>query len=85
MDNHVFFDGPGPFHLPPAQRASATGHTNNGVTLTVYCLAAKRVQGMAVNRGSDPEPISVQMVSSVARKLAADLIRAANEADAKGA
>jgi len=83
VESNVIFEGPGPFHLPVAQRAIAVGHTNNGVTATVYCLVAKSVGGVEVDRGSEPEPISVQMLSSVARDLAVALMRAADEAEAQ--
>jgi hypothetical protein len=34
MDSKVRFEGMGPFHLPIAQEASATGQLNKGVTVT---------------------------------------------------
>ena len=73
MKSTVSFRGPGPFHLPTAQRATAIRHSNNGVTITVYAI----IEG----RGSQPEAISAQMVGSVARELAGDLVRALAEGD----
>jgi hypothetical protein len=46
-DSGVIFEGSGPFHLPAAQRATATAHGNDGVTMTVYCLLPKREKGGA--------------------------------------
>jgi hypothetical protein len=48
----------GPFHLPAAQCATATGHENNGVTMTVYCLLPKREKGVLVYCGMGPEAVS---------------------------
>ena len=75
MKSTISFQGPGPFHLPTAQRATAVGHSKNGVTMTIYCQ-------LPAHERNEPEPVNVQMVSSVARELATKLLRAANEADA---
>lgn len=80
MTSHLIFEGPGPFYLPDARRTKAVGNKNR-VIATVYCPATKRVQGREESRGSEPEPISVPMSASVARELAFQLIRAANEAE----
>ena len=40
MDSTVRFEGMGPFHLPVAQDASATGHLNNGVNVSSMPEAA---------------------------------------------
>jgi hypothetical protein len=81
-DSHVLFEGPGPFHLPTAQRTGVVGHRNNGVTAIFYCLASIRVRGVEQSRGL--EPVNVQMASKVARELAAQLLRAADESDRQG-
>lgn len=83
MDSFVTFEGPGPFHLPTAQRATATGHQNNGVTITLYCLLSEEQNGVVVARRSEPEAVGVQMISRVARELAVRLLQAADEADRK--
>jgi hypothetical protein len=83
MESVVTFEGPGPFHLPVAQRATADGHTNNGVTLTPYCKVPAHNAEQAAIRAKVPEPISVQMASSVARELAAALLRAAEIGDVR--
>jgi hypothetical protein len=44
MDSSVRFEGIGPFHLPVAQDASATGRLDNGVTVTLR-------RGQGVERG----------------------------------
>jgi hypothetical protein len=80
-DSHVTFEGPGPFHLPAAQRATATGHRNNGVTMTVYSLLPKREKGVLVYRGLGPEAVNIQMLSWVARELAAQLVQAAEDSE----
>lgn len=59
--------------MPTAQSAKAYGNTNNGVTLTFYCLLP--------DRGPEPQPVSVQMTSRDARDLATALIRAAFQSD----
>ena len=48
----VVFPGTGPFSLPAAQRATATGGSN-GVEATLYCLMP--------DKGPLPQPIKVQM------------------------
>lgn len=74
----VTFEGPGPFDLPPAQHATAAAHSNNGVTAILFCSIGAAA---GATHGKEPEPIGVQMPSSVARELAAQLIGAAAEAD----
>jgi hypothetical protein len=83
MESSIIFEGPGPFHLPVAQRATADGHTNNGVTLTLYCQVPAHNAEQAAIRSKEPEPICVQMASSVARDLAAALLRAAEAGDVR--
>jgi hypothetical protein len=73
MKSTVSFQGPGPFHLPAVQSATAVDHPVNGVTITFHAL----IEG----RGSQQDSISVQMVGSVARELARDLVRALAEGD----
>lgn len=72
----VAFRGAGPFNLPIAQRAFATGHAGNGVTLTMYSLIRKEGESETAL-----EAINVQMTSSVARELGAALLQAAIEGD----
>ena len=81
MESIVTFEGPGPFHLPTAQRATADGHTNNGVTLTLYALVPAHNAEQAAVRLPGVEPISVQMTSDVARDLAVALMAAAAAGD----
>ena len=78
----VIFAGSGPFHLPVAQRATATGHSNNGVTLTVYCLVLED-EGDGVTQRKEPEPINVQMASHIAEELAHRLLDAVKASTAK--
>jgi hypothetical protein len=68
----VQFQGPGPFDLPIAQRATATGSANNGVTVTFRIL---------LDEGRTPNSISIQMTSDTARSLSAALMLEANKAD----
>ncbi len=85
MNSRIIFEGPGPFDLPTAQRATAIGHTNNGVTLTLYCLVPAHSAAAVAVRSTEPEPVKVQMLSRIARDLAAELLRAADAADAQSA
>ncbi len=74
-ENELTYRGPGPFHLPVVQRATATGHKDNGVTTHLYIVMP--------GRGPEPESVSAQMTSSVARELAVRLLQAADAADGK--
>jgi hypothetical protein len=71
MDSKVRFDGVGPFHLPVAQAASATGHLNNGVTVTFLLDAG--------GGGLDLSAVNVQINADVALKLCSNLLRAIDE------
>ena len=51
--------------VPKAQQATVVGQPGNLVTLTL------------IIRGTDPEPIKVQMTSALAVQLAEQLLRAA--------
>lgn len=73
-DSLLTFRGPGPFHLPVVQHATAVGNINNGVTMILYAVLP--------GRGPEPESVAAQMVSSTARALAAKLLEAADAADA---
>jgi hypothetical protein len=75
----IIFDGPGPFSLPTAQRATATGHGNKGVTITFKMLLSMPENGVFVQRRPEPEAVSVQMVTAVAQDLAAALMRATTQ------
>ena len=83
MDSIIIFEGPGPFHLPGAQCATVTAPSENAVTLTIYGFLQKRENGVMVARCTEPEAVSVQMVSWLARELAAKLLQAADQADRK--
>jgi len=72
----ITFDGPGPFSLPTAQRATASGCGDKAVTITFKMLLSTLEDGVLVRRRPEPEAVSIQMVASVARDLAAALIRA---------
>ena len=72
-NEQLTFRGPGPFHLPVVQSAIVTGNTNNGVTMMLYAILP--------GRGSKPESVCAQMLSSVARELAVSLLQAADKAD----
>ena len=54
--------------VPKAQQATAVGQLGNLVTLTLNCV---------IIRGTEPEPIKVQMTSALAVQLAEQLLRAA--------
>ena len=82
-EGSVAFAGPRPFDLPVAQRTTGTGHGNNGVRATFYSLLPKRENGVLVNRGVGTEAVNVQMLSKVARRLAEQRLRAADESERK--
>ena len=65
MASEVFAEGSSNGELPEAQQATAVGQPGNLVTLTL------------IIRGTDPEPIKVQMTSALAVQLAEQLLRAA--------
>ena len=71
MDSKVRFEGIGPFHLPVAEDASATGQLNNGVTVT-FLLDAGR-------GGKDLSAVNVQITADTALKLCSNLLRAIDE------
>lgn len=68
----VVFPGAGPFSIPPAQSATATGGSN-GVEATLYCLMQ--------DKGPLPHPIRVQMTYGVAREFGDQLMTAAVAAE----
>jgi len=68
MASEVFAGGTLNGELPKAQQASAVGQPGNLVTLTLNCV---------IIRGTEPEPIKVQMTSALAVQLAEQLLRAA--------
>jgi hypothetical protein len=55
----IILQGQGPFHLPIAQRATAIGDKNNGVTMMLWAVFPER--------GPQPESVSAQMLSKTAR------------------
>ena len=75
MASEVFVEGEPPFRLE-AELATAFGHADNGVTLTLHCFLPRREGGTAI-RGSKPEPLKVQITSAMAVQLAEQLLRAA--------
>ena len=71
MDGKVRFEGMGPFQLPVAKDASATGHLEKGVTVTFL-----------LDTGSSDKAISavnVQINAEVALRLCSNLLRAIDE------
>lgn len=74
-ESKIIYQGPGPFHLPVVQTATATGNKENGVTMTLRALLPEREPQL--------ESVSAQMLSGVARELAVQLLRAADEAEAE--
>ena len=74
QDDHgqVVFPGEGPFWIPAAQSAIATGGSN-GVEVTLYCLIP--------DKGPLPHPIRVHMTFGVARNFADELMTAAVDAE----
>jgi hypothetical protein len=72
MESKVTLTGPGPFHLTGAQQATAAGHKNNGVTLTLKGL---------FRNGRELEDLSFQLTTNVARELAAALLVAAKKSE----
>ena len=68
-ESGVIFQGQGPFLLPNAQYTKAIGHTDNTVTVVLYCILDE------VDSGS--VPINVPMTSATARQLAINLLMAA--------
>jgi len=66
-ESPIFFHGPGPDQLPIAQGATATGHTNTGVTMTVYALVSS-ADAPAADPQTRVAPMSVHMTSQLARE-----------------
>ena len=71
MDSKVRFDGMGPFHLLVAQDASATGHLNNGVTITFLLDTG--------GGGKELSAVNVQINADAALRLCSYLLRAIDE------
>ena len=74
-ESKVTYQGPGPFHLPVVQNATATGNQKNGVTMTLRAFLPEREREL--------ESVNAQMLSKIARELAVQLLRAADEAEAE--
>ena len=70
MDGTVRFEGSGPFHLPIAQDASATGRLNNGVTVTFM---------LDTGGGKELSAVNMQIDADAALKLCSSLLRAIDE------
>ena len=72
----VIFEGDGPFYLGVAQQATAEGHLNNGVTVTIRALLGDR-------RQHGLEAMDVEMTATLARELGYLLLKAAADAEPK--
>ena len=66
MDSKVRFEGMGPFHLPVAQEASATGQLNKGVTVTFLVDTG--------GGGKEMSAVIVQINADAALKLCSNLL-----------
>ena len=71
MDGKVRFEGMGPFQLPVAQDASATGHLNKGVTVTFLLDTGSSDKEMSA--------VNVEISADVALRLCSNLLRAIDE------
>ena len=71
MESTVRFEGMGSFHLPVAQDASATGHLNNGVTVTFLLDTG--------GGGKELSAVNVKVNADVALRLCSYLLRAIDE------
>ena len=71
MDGQVRFEGMGPFQLPVAQEASATGHRNKGVTITFMLDTA--------GGGKELSAVNVQINADAALRLCSNLLRTIDE------
>jgi hypothetical protein len=71
MEANVRFEGIGPFHLPVAQDASATGQLDNRVTIT-FLLDTE-------GGGNQVSAVNVQINADAALKLCSNLLRAIDE------
>ena len=71
MDGKVRFEGMGPFQLPVAQDASATGHLDKGVTVTFLLDTGSSDKEMSA--------VNVQINADVALRLCSNLLRAIDE------
>ena len=71
MDGRVRFEGMGPFQLPVAQDASATGHLDKGVTVTFLLDTGSSDKQMSA--------VNVQINADVALRLCSNLLRAIDE------
>jgi hypothetical protein len=68
-DSRVNFVGPGPFHLPAAQRATAIS-IGGAVEARLYAI-------IPIDDDSIMRPMVIQMTASVAQNFAAQLLDAA--------
>ena len=71
MDGKVRFEGMGPFQLPVARDASATGHLNKGVTVTFLLDTGSSDKEMSA--------VNVEISADVALRLCSNLLRAIDE------
>ena len=71
MDGKVRFEGMGPFQLPVAQDASATGHLNKGVTVTFLLDTGSSDKEMSA--------VNVEINADIALRLCSNLLRAIDE------
>jgi hypothetical protein len=73
--SNVFFQAPGPFHLPAVQHAKAC----------VVADIAKMTLYASIPDHDDPQPISCQMSPRIAHELGLQLLAAANELEMNNA
>ena len=71
MDGKVRFEGMGPFRLPVAHDATATGHLDKGVTVTFLLDTG--------GGGKEMSAVNVQINADAALKLCSNLLRAIDE------
>lgn len=71
MDGKVRFEGIGPFQLPVAQDASATGHLDKGVTVTFLLDTGSSDKEMSA--------VNVEINADIALRLCSNLLRAIDE------
>jgi hypothetical protein len=72
MDTKVAFEGRGPYRLPDAQRVSASGSLNEGITITFLA----DVHGS----GNELAGINVRIPAEEALLLCRELLRAIDDA-----
>ena len=71
MDGKARLEGMGPFQLPVAQDASATGHLDKGVTVTFLLDTGSSDKEMSA--------VNVEINADIALRLCSNLLRAIDE------